>query len=73
MTQNLHVCVICYRLVVVYDVISSRNVKTAEGYFVVNFEVASSNSFRDIKKKSFRDGGGGHRREHYAKTHSRFA
>ena len=27
-----------------------RNVKTIEGYLVVNFEVASSSSFRDIKK-----------------------
>ena len=45
----------------VYDVISGRNVKTIEGYFVVNFEVDSSNTFRDIKK-SFRDGGGGDRR-----------
>ena len=37
------------------DVISGQNVKNIEGYVVVNFEVASSYSFRDIKKKSFLD------------------
>ena len=58
MTQNLHVCAICCREVV-YDVISGRNVKTAEGYLSINFEVASSNSFIDIFKKSLRDGDGG--------------
>ena len=50
MTQNLHVCTVCCRLEVVYDVISGGNVKTMEGYLVVNFEVASSNTFRDVKK-----------------------
>ena len=50
MTQNLHVCAICFRPEVVYDVISSQNVKTMEAYLVVNFEVASCNTFRDIKK-----------------------
>ena len=59
MTKNLHVCTICFRLEIVYDVISGRNVNTVEGYLAVNFEVDSSNSFRDIKRKSFRDGGGG--------------
>ena len=49
MTKNLHVCTICCRPEVVYDVISGWNVKTKR-YFVVNFEVASSNSFRDIPK-----------------------
>ena len=52
MTQNLHVCTICCRPEVVYDVISGRNVKTFERYLVINFEVASSNSFRDILKKN---------------------
>ena len=42
---------ICFRPEAVYDVISGRNVKTIEGILVVNFEVASSNSFRDIAKK----------------------
>ena len=50
MTQNLHACTICFRLEVVYDGISGRNVKTIEGYLVINLEVASSSSFRDIKK-----------------------
>ena len=53
LTQNLHVCTICFQLEVDYDVISGRNVKTIEGYLVVNFEVASSNSFRDLKKNHF--------------------
>ena len=54
MTKNLHVCAICCRLEVVYGVISSRSViKTIEDYLVVNFEVASSNSFRAIKKNHF--------------------
>ena len=50
MTQNLHVCAICFRPEVVYEVISGRNIKTLEGYLVVNLEVAISNSFRDMKK-----------------------
>ena len=53
MTQNLHVCTNCFRPEVVYDVISGRNVKTVAGSLVANFEVASSNSFRDIKKNHF--------------------
>ena len=53
MTQNLHFCTIYFRPEVVYDVISGRNVKTTEGNLAVNFEAASSNSFRDIKKNHF--------------------
>ena len=53
MSQNLHVCMICCRLEVVYDVISGQNVKNIEGYPVVNFEIASFDSFRDIKKNHF--------------------
>ena len=63
MTQNVHVCAICCRLEVAGDVISGENVKTIESYAVLNFEIASFNSFRYIFKKSFHDGGGGgHRR-----------
>ena len=51
MTENLHVCTICFRPEVVYGVISGLNVKTIEGNFVVNFEVVGSNSFRDIQNK----------------------
>ena len=51
MNQNLHVCTIYFRPEVVYDVISGRNIKTIEGILVVNFEVASSNSFRDIQTR----------------------
>ena len=50
MTHNEHVYAICCRLEVDDDAISGRYVKTAEGYIVVNFEVASSRSFRDIQK-----------------------
>ena len=59
MAQNLHVCAICLRLEVVYDAISGRYVKSVEGNPLLNFEVASSHSFRDIKQNYFRDGGGG--------------
>ena len=61
MTKNEHVYAISCQPEIVVDVISGENVKTIEGYAVLNFEVASFSSFRDIlKKKSFR--GGGHRR-----------
>ena len=53
MTQNLHVCTICFRPEVVYDVISGINVKTIEGKLAANLEVASSNNFRDIQKNHF--------------------
>ena len=51
MTQNEHVYAICCRPEVTGDVIfSSANVKTLNGYAVLNFEVASLSSSRDIKK-----------------------
>ena len=53
MNQNEHVYAIYCRPEVVGDVISSENVKTMEGYAVLNFEVASSSSFRDIPKNHF--------------------
>ena len=53
MTQNSHVCTICFRPEVVYDVISGRNVKTIKGNLVVYLEFASSNSLRDNKKNHF--------------------
>ena len=40
MTQNIHICTICCRPEVVYDVISGRNVQTMERYIAINFEVA---------------------------------
>ena len=46
MTQNEHVCAIFCRPEVAGDVISSENVTTIEGYFVLNFEAASFSSFR---------------------------
>ena len=40
MTQNEHVYAICCQSEVVGDVISGENVKTIEGYAVLNLEVA---------------------------------
>ena len=51
MTQNEHAYAICYQPEVDDDVIFSQNVKTIKGYNVVNFEVASSSSFRDFPKR----------------------
>ena len=45
MTQNEHVYAA--------DVISGVNVQTIEGYTVLNFEVDSSSTFRDIPKNHF--------------------
>ena len=53
MTQNVHVCTICFRPEVVYDVISGQNVKTIEGSLVLNFEAANCNGFQDIQKNHF--------------------
>ena len=54
MTQNLHVCTICFQPEVVYDVISGQNVKTIEGYDVVlNLETASISSFLEIQNQPF--------------------
>ena len=63
MTKNEHVYAMCCRPDVAGDVVSGENVNTIEGSAALNFEVASCGIFRDIQKKSFRDGGG-HRREH---------
>ena len=41
MAQILHICVICCRQEATYDVISGLNVKTIEGYLLVNSEVAA--------------------------------
>ena len=41
MTPNEHVYAICCRPEVAGDSISSENVKTIEGYAVLNFEVAA--------------------------------
>ena len=53
MTLNVPVCTICCRPEAVDDVISGPSVKTIGGNLVVNFEVASSNNFRDIPKNHF--------------------
>ena len=44
---------ICCRPEVASDVISGRSVKTIERYAVLNREVASFNSFRDISQNHF--------------------
>ena len=61
MTQNGHVYSICCRPEVAVEVICGGNVKTVEGYAVLNFAIASFSSFRVIQK-SFRDGGRGGQR-----------
>ena len=45
MTQNEHVYAICCRLEVAGEVISSKTVKTIEGYALLNFEAAIFSSF----------------------------
>ena len=50
-TQSGKVCANCCRPEVDCDVIVYRNVKTIEGYVVVNVEVASSNCFCDFPQK----------------------
>ena len=67
MTQNEQFYAICCRTEVLGDVLCSENVQAIDVDAVLNFQVSSFSSFRDIKKKSVRDGGGsggggGHRR-----------
>ena len=56
MAKNGHVHAICCRSEDAGDVISSRNLKSIDGYMSLNFEVSSSNSFRDFSKRSSCDG-----------------
>ena len=53
MTQDEHVYAICCLPEVDGDVISCENVKTIEGYAVLNFEVDRFSSFRDIQTNHF--------------------
>ena len=53
MTQNRHDNVICSRLEVAGEVISSLSMKTIGGNIVVTFEAASSCSFWDNKKSFY--------------------
>ena len=57
MTQNEHVYAIYYWLeAAVDDVISVQNIKTVQGYMVVNFEGTGFNStLRYFPKRSFSD------------------
>ena len=50
MSKNEHVYAICCRAEVGGDVISGENVKSIEGYGVLNVKVVSFSSFRDITK-----------------------
>ena len=50
MTQNEHIYAIYCRPEVAGDFISGDNIKTLEGYAVLNVEVASFSGFRDIHK-----------------------
>ena len=68
MTKHLHVCTICFRPEVVYDVVSGRNVKTTEGYHLLksldlivsgilknnNFVTAAADIDDTIKRKRIR-------------------
>ena len=53
MTQNEYVYAIFCRLEEAGDVISSENVKTIEGYAVLNFEAVSFSSFPEIQIQPF--------------------
>ena len=53
MAKNEHVCGICYRPEVAGDVISGVNVKTIEGYALLNVEAASISSFRENQNQPF--------------------
>ena len=53
MTKNQHVYVIFCRPEVAGDVVSGGNVKTTEGYVLLNFEAASVGSFRENKNQPF--------------------
>ena len=53
LTQNEHVYAICCRPEVADVVLSSENIKTIVGYAVLNIEVASISSIRDIQKNPF--------------------
>ena len=53
MSQSEHAYAICRRSEVDCDVMSGRNVQTIEGSIKINYEVASSCSFRDFQKDLF--------------------
>ena len=52
-TQNEHVYAIVCRPEVAGDVVSIGNVKTVEGYAVLNFEAASFSGFRENQNQPF--------------------
>ena len=53
MTQNEYGYATCCRLEVAGDVICGENVKTIEGYTLLNFEAASISSFRENQNQPF--------------------
>ena len=55
MTQNEHVYASCCQQEVAGDVISGRDVKTIDGYMLVNFEASDLSSIGDIPNKKARE------------------
>ena len=53
MTQNERVYATCCQPEVDGDIISGANVKTIEGYAVLNFEADSASSFRENQNQPF--------------------
>ena len=53
MTQNESIYAICCRPEIVGDIISGEIVKIVERYAMLNLEVASFSTFRDIQKNHF--------------------
>ena len=53
MAQNEHIYAIFCRPKLAGDVISGGNVKTIEGYVMLNFEAASVSSFRTNQNQPF--------------------
>ena len=53
MNQNKHVYVICCWPEVAGDVVSGENVRTIEGYALLNFEVSEFSGFSNIQKNLF--------------------
>ena len=51
MTDNEHVYAICFQPVVAGDVIFGENIKTIEGYALLNSEAAIFSSFRENQNR----------------------
>ena len=53
MAQNEHVYAICCRPEAAGDIVSGEEVKTVEGYALLNFETANISSFRENQNQPF--------------------